>query len=173
MARPIRRGFLLILLLFKFAGAAPNPFRSKEEIEFITKKEVKLLDFGKSESFVGLLRRPFERNSNLKSADLYALKSNEKSKVDPDLCRQMLGQIFGPIDKISLHVEKIDLFKTTRGPACEAQVVDGKDPKTKIPERRVVIGFINLKAFALVFHFSKKSNSSEQEDIRLFWQSLK
>lgn len=147
--------------------------KSKEEIEFVHKSTQSFGDFGKVDAFQGSLIRHYESHPDLQVADFYRFADVSEIKIDKVLCKKILAQIFGPLDKISLKVQSIVIYSTEMGPACEAQVLDPKDPQSKIPERRVIAGFINMKPTALVFRLSKKADTSIAENIRVFWAGLR
>jgi len=171
--------FLLALIMIScFAAQAKAstptkaPVKSTEEIDFVDKKDQKLLDLGKVDEFQGMLIRSSEKNPDLQSVDLYVFKKVTAMKMDQKLCQKMLAQIFGPLDKITLKVHNINIYQAHTGSTCEAQM-DDPQHSSQTPERRVILGFINLQAYGLAFHLSHKSDAAIQENTRLFWDSLR
>lgn len=152
--------------------AAKAPIQSKEEIEFLTKSENKMIGFTKTPEFTGVMVRTAQANAHLRDVDLYSFKETSKISMDEGLCKEYLSKIYGPLNEISLKVRKVEIFSSHTGKTCEAQI-ENEDPQAKIPERRTVLGFVNAKPYGLVFKFSKKSTSDEQNDVRKFWDSLR
>ncbi|MBC7370428.1 MAG: hypothetical protein H7326_02620, partial [Bdellovibrionaceae bacterium] len=97
-----------ILLILCFAGhvafAAPAPFKSKEEVDFLSKKNNEQVSLVKTDDFQGLVTRPDEKNSDLQNAEYYQFKSVDQSKVSQKLCEVWLERIFGPLKEITLKV---------------------------------------------------------------------
>lgn len=163
---------LLVVMMSALAVAAQPPVHSKEETDYIDKNDQKLLDLVKVDAFQGTIFRGGEKNPDLQAVDLYSFKKVSSMKMDTNLCTQLLTEMFGPLDKITLKVHDILIYKGHTGDTCEAQVND-PGPHSKIPERRVILGFINLKAYGVVFRLSKKSDVEVQADTRQFWDSLR
>lgn len=163
--------FILTQLL-SLALAATPPLQSKEEIQFESKSENQLLDLFKSDAYLGVLGRPNEKVQDLQLVDLYAFKETSQLSLDEKLCKELLTQIYGPLDKITLQLKNVRIYTSHTGKTCEAQL-DDPDKKSKIPERRTIIGFLKAKPYALVFKLSKKSDLSVQENTRQFWESLR
>lgn len=165
---------LLSTLLFSSlpAKAKPAPIQSKEEIEFLSKTEQKMLDLLKTPEFVGIITRTAETNKDLRIVDLYAFKNIQKISMNKELCKRLLSKIYGPLDEISFKVRKVEIYTSHTGNTCEAQL-DNEDSKTKIPERRTIVGFLNAQPYAVVFKLSKKSTPSDQENVKKFWDSLR
>ncbi|MDG0814988.1 hypothetical protein [Bdellovibrio svalbardensis] len=149
----------------------PAPFTSKELLDFVGRGDLKFIDFGKTADFVGVVTRTHEQ-SDARIADVYEFKDIQAVPMDKGLCEKILEKIFGPLDKISLRVKKIEIFASHTGKTCEAQL-DDEDQQAKIPERRVIAGFLNAKPRALVFKMTRKSAPKEQESIRKFWDTLR
>lgn len=166
---------LLSFAVSAFASAdtkkTPLPFASSELLEFVGRGDQKMIDFGKTSDFVGVITRVHEKGDT-RIVDLYEFKNIEAVPMDKALCEKVLAKIFGPLDKISLKVSKIEIFASHTGKTCEAQL-DDEDKEAKIAERRVIIGFLNAKPVALVTKMSKKSGKTEQESIRKFWDTLR
>ncbi|WP_413288873.1 hypothetical protein [Bdellovibrio sp. HCB337] len=163
---------LLITLLLTGSFAATAPIQSKEEIQFESKADNKLLDIFKSGSYLGIIGRPQEPNVDLKMVDLYAFKDTKQISMSEDLCKDLLAKIYGPLDKGTLKVTKINIFTSHTGKTCEAQI-DDPIKTSKIPERRAIIGFIKAKPYGLEFQLSKKSDTDIQDNTRKFWESLR
>lgn len=163
--------FILISLL-NFTFAATAPIQSKEEIKFISKTENKLLDTFKADSYLGTIGRIDEKSQDLSLVDLYAFKDGKKISMDESLCKEMLTQIYGPLNKITLQAKNIKIYTSHTGKTCEAQI-DDPMKGTNIPERRMILGFIKAKPYAIEFSLSKKSDSAVQENTRKFWESLR
>lgn len=166
--------FLTFVFLFSVAaGANPQaPVKSKEDLRFVGKDERPLIDLGKSKDFVGMFERPNESVADLRHVDLYAFKNLQAMKMDQALCAKLLDSMFGPAKDNPLKFSDLVIYKSHTGATCEAVVID-PDKGTRIPERRVILGFINLKPLALVFRFSQKTNPSLQQAPREFWATLR
>lgn len=162
----------LLIAVMSFAFAATAPIQSKEEIKFISKTENKLLDTFKADSYLGTIGRVDEKNQDLSLVDLYSFKDSKKISMDESLCKEMLTQIYGPLNKITLQVKNIKIYISHTGRTCEAQI-DDPTKGTNIPERRLILGFIKAKPYAIEFSLSKKSDSTAQENTRKFWESLR
>lgn len=161
----------LIFSLIAGALAATPPIHSKEEIQFESKTENKMLDLFKSDSYLGVLGRPQESHQDLNMVDLYAFKETAKITMTESTCKEFLAKIYGPLDKSSFKVKSVTIFTSHTGKTCEAQI-DDPAKSSKLPERRALIGFIKAKPYGLVFQLSKKSDSAVQENTRKFWESL-
>jgi len=162
----------LISQLLSVSLAATAPIQSKEEIQFVSKAENKLIDIFKTNDFVGIIGRLNEKNQDLAMVDLYTFKETSKISIDEALCKEYLAKIFGDLNKITLKVSKVEVYTSHTGKTCEAQI-DDPTKTGKIPERRAIIGFLNAKPYAIVFQLSKKSTSIEQENAKKFWDSLR
>lgn len=158
--------------LLGFALAATAPIQSKEEIKFISKADNKLLDTFKSDAYIGTIGRVDEKAQDLSLVDLYTFKDGKKISMDESLCKDFLKQVYGPLEKITLKVKNITVYKSHTGNTCEAQV-DDPDAKSIIPERRIIVGFLKAKPYAIEFNLSKKSTPDVQENTRKFWESLR
>ena len=162
-----------IFLCFNITALAKNstsaPFTSSELIDFTAKGDQKLLDFAKTDDFSGVVTRNHEVGDK-KLVDVYEFKNIEAVPMNEAVCKKMLTRIFGDLDKISLKVSHIDIYTSHTGKTCDVQI-DDADKEAKIPERRVIAGFLNAKPLALVFRLSKKSNNSDQESIHKFWDT--
>jgi len=165
----------IVFLIFIYAcqAFAELPFKSKEEVDYLSKNQSALSAMTKTKDFQGLIHRPYERSSDLQDAEYYRFAPVDETKVTLKLCEKWLARVIGPLNKITLKVKSIELFKTSTGEACEVQVNDEKDPKSIIPERRIVLGFVKAQPTAIVFKLSKKSDATTQENIRSFWQGLR
>ncbi|WP_374077273.1 hypothetical protein [Bdellovibrio bacteriovorus] len=168
-----------LLMLSSFASAeTPHkekvqpPIKSKESIEFLSKNDQTMLDIGKVDDFAGIITRNGEPAKDLRTVDLYTFKGIETLSMDKDLCEKLLTRIFGPLKESSLKYHGAELFTSHTGKTCEAQF-DDADKEGKIPERRVVIGFVNAKPVGLVFRLSKKSDKAVKHNIREFWGTLR
>ncbi|HEY1079329.1 MAG TPA: hypothetical protein VGE46_04500 [Bdellovibrio sp.] len=148
------------------------PVKSREDLEFVAKNEYPLLEMGKSRDFVGIFVRRNESIEDLQKVDLYAFRNIHNMKMDSSLCAKLLASMFGPIKDNPLQFQELVIFKSHTGATCEAVVID-PDRGARIPERRVILGFINLKPLAVVFRFSQKSNPSLQQAPREFWATLR
>jgi hypothetical protein len=162
----------LISTLLSFSFAATSPIQSKEEIKFISKADNKLLDTFKTDAYIGTIGRVDEKAQDLSLVDLYTFKDSGKIAMDEKLCKEFLKQVYGPLEKITLKVKNIKVYKSHTGNTCEAQV-DDPDQKSTIPERRIIIGFLKVKPYAIEFNLVKKSTPDVQENIRRFWDSLR
>lgn len=162
----------LIAQLLSIGLAGTSPIQSKENIQYISKSENKLLDTFKTDLFIGVIGRPDERNPDLAMVDLYSFKEPKKLSMDEQLCKKFLGQVFGDLKKITLKVTQLKIYTSPMGKTCEAQIED-PNHATKIPERRAIVGFIHTKPYGIVFQLSRKSDVSVQEDTRKFWESLR
>lgn len=162
--------FLSITPVQAKTAEIPSPVKSTEPITFASEKDHKLLELGKSDAFRGVIART-EEKSDLRLVDLYSFKE-ESLTMNEDLCKKFLTQIFGPLDKISLKVEKIEIYPSHTGKTCDARVTD-PDKEGKVPERRVIAGFLNANPTALVFRLSKRSSGKETESVRKFWDTLR
>ncbi len=162
----------LVLQLLSFSFAVTAPIQSKEEIQYVSKTENKLLDTFKTNAFMGVIGRPNEKNQDLTMVDLYTFKKIDKIVMDEKLCKSLLSNIYGDLHKITLKITKIEVYTSHTGKTCEAQIED-PDKASKIPERRTILGFLNAKPYGLVFQLSKKSDDSVRENTRKFWDSLR
>lgn len=162
---------VLLTHLLSFALAATSPIQSKEEVQFESKSENQLLDLFKSDAYLGVLGRPNEKIQDLQLVDLYTFKETQQISLDESLCKDLLAQIYGPLDKITLQLKSVKIYTSHTGKTCEAQL-DDPARTSKIPERRTIIGFLKVKPYALVFKLSKKSDTTVQENARQFWESL-
>ncbi len=162
----------VVSTLLSLSFAATTPVQSKEEIKFISKTDNKLLDTFKTDAYIGTIGRIDEKAHDLSLVDLYAFKDNGKISMNENLCKDYLKQVYGPLDKITLKVKYITVYKSHTGNTCEAQA-DDPDQKSSIPERRIIIGFLNAKPYAIEFNLAKKSTPDVQENIRKFWDSLR
>ncbi|NUN06336.1 MAG: hypothetical protein HUU57_11295 [Bdellovibrio sp.] len=168
--------FLITALVFVSATNASAesvaPVKSKEDLQFVGKNEYPLLDLGKSRDYVGSFIRRNESSPDLKTVDLYTFKNIQAMKMDLNLCANLVASMFGPVKGNPLQFRDQVIFKGHTGATCEVVVLD-PDRGARIPERRIVLGFINLKPLALVFRFSKESNASLQQATREFWATLR
>lgn len=162
----------MIKLLLSFALAASAPIQSKEEIQFTSKKEQFLLDFGQSKDFVGVMTRTYEKNSGLKNVDLYAFKDTSKISLDEELCKGFLEKIYGPLGTTHLQVKKIEVFVSHTGKTCEA-VLHDNDRTATFPEYRTYIGFLKAKPYGIVFRLTKRPSASTVQDMKKFWDTLR
>lgn len=162
----------LISTLLSISFAATAPVQSKEEIKFISKTENKLLDTFKTDSYIGTIGRVDEKAQDLSMVDLYAFKDMKKISMDESLCKELLTQVYGPLDKITLKLKDVKIYKSHTGKTCEAQL-DDPDKSSPIPERRIIIGFLKAKPYAIEFNLSKKSTEDVQTNTRKFWESLR
>ena len=160
-------------LVSHFCWASTAPFNSKEEVDFLSKQNNELVSLTKTASFQGLITRLNERNGDLQSAEFYRFAPPTSSKVGERVCQDWLAKIFGPLKGNTLNVTYVGVFGSGTNQACEAVVTDPKDQKSKIPERRVILGFLKDQPAAIVFKLSKKSDAVVQENIRSFWQGLR
>ncbi len=165
---------ILIILCITFLGITlwAEP-KSKEAVEFVENGKRPLSDSLKSAAYIGSYRRLDEPQQDLKIVDLYEFKSISATKMTRSLCDQLLGRIFGRPEDSGLTLKSLALKTTPRGLICEVQLNDDADIHAKIPERRIVIGFVNLKAHAIVFRLLQKSDANSQENILKFWRSLR
>jgi len=159
-----------ILLSLTFAGTAP--IQSKEEIKFISKNEETILGAFKTDPYIGTIGRIDEKREDLTAVDLYAFKDTKKLTMDKGLCKDLLKQIYGPLDKITLKVKTVSIFTSPTGKTCEAQI-DDPVKNSQIPERRTIVGFIKAKPYAIEFNLAKKSDADTIENTRKFWNSLR
>ncbi|MEK2644050.1 hypothetical protein [Bdellovibrio sp. BCCA] len=150
----------------------PSPIKSKEAIDFLSKSDQTMLDIGKVDDFAGIITRTGESSKDLRTVDLYTFKGIENLSMDKELCEKLLARIFGPLKESSLKYHEAEIFTSHTGKTCEAQV-DDPDKAGKIPERRVVLGFVNAKPVGLVFRLSKKSDKTVKNNIREFWGTLR
>lgn len=170
--------FKILFTAFVFVSAlnasaeSVAPVKSKEDIQFIGKNEYPLLDMGKSRDYVGALIRRNESSADLKTVDLYAFQNTQAMRMDMNLCSKLIASMYGPIKGNPLQFRDQVIFKGHTGATCEVVVLD-PDRGARIPERRVILGFINLKPIALVFRFSQKTNASLQQAPRDFWATLR
>ena len=166
--------FSAFVFLFSAVAVADSvaPVKSKEDLEFISKDAYPLLDITKSKDFVGIFVRQKESSEDLRKVDLYAFKNVQTMKMDQALCAKLVASMFGAVKDNPYKFSELVIFKAHTGNTCEAVVID-PDKGTRIPERRVILGFINLKPLALVFRFSQKTNPSLQQAPRDFWATLR
>lgn len=160
--------------------ATPSPLKSTELIEFTGVADLKMLDFAKTENYVGLITRPNEQG-DLRLIDVYSFKDIKTTSVDKSVCEKMLAGIFGPLNKISLKVKSLEIYASHTGKTCDALIVD-EDKEAKIPHRRVLAGFINAQPRALLLKLSAAPNKpirtkaeleETQTDLRHFWATLR
>jgi hypothetical protein len=173
LGKKFRKQSLLLALILPAIAFAEVPFKSKEEINFVDKKTDQRLAFAEVDSFQGILKRLSQTDRDLKTANVYAFAGISEIKMTKPVCEKLLAKIFGPLDKITLKVKNVEIFKTDIGDSCQAQVVDDYDSKALIPEQLAVLGFIHGKPMGLVFSFHKKSDAAAQDNIRAFWQGLR
>lgn len=159
-----------LLLSLSFAGTAP--VQSKEEIKFLAKSEEQFIGAFKTNAFVGTIARIDEKRNDLTAVDLYAFKETKKIVMDEALCKDLLKQIYGPLDKITLKVKTVSIFTSHTGKTCEAHIEDPVK-NSPIPERRTILGFIKAKPYAIEFNLAKKSDADTIENTRKFWDSLR
>lgn len=163
----------ILMWLSLSAQAAPLPFKSKEDVRFVTKKELPLLDLLQVKEFQGVIDRPFEKAPDLKKIRVYRFTDTSKIKIDRELCVNQLATIFGPAKQNPLQVKDLTIYDTATGKTCQARMVDTINPKAETPERLAVLGFINLKPYALVIALSKKSTDEDLKNLREFWAGLR
>lgn len=164
-----------VLLLSPIALAAastPAPLTSKEDVIFASKKDQKMLGFANPESFVGYYTRTAQSDKNMRQAELHDLAQIKSLKMDEALCKAALSEIFGPLDEITLKAQDIKIWPSHSGKTCEASMVDPYE-QAAIPERRVLVGFIKAKPYAVVFKLSHKGTAEQQQNMRKFWDSLR
>jgi hypothetical protein len=162
----------LISTLLSLTFAATAPIQSKEEIKFISKEDNDLVGIFKTDAYIGTIGRVDEKAQDLSLVGLYAFKDGKKISMDESLCKEFLTKVYGPLEKITLHVKNITIYKSHTGNTCEAQV-DDPDKKSIIPERRIILGFLKAKPYAIEFNLAKKSTPEVQENTRKFWDSLR
>lgn len=162
--------FVSALLSASFA--ATSPVQSKEEIKFVSKAESPLMGTFKVDSYLGTIGRVDEKRQDLSMVDIYSFKDTKKIAMDNELCKAYLSQIYGPLDHITLQIKSVKLYRSHTGSTCEAQI-DDPLRDSSVPERRVIIGFLNAKPYALEFSLAKKSDTATQENTRKFWDSLR
>ncbi len=162
-------GFLVAPPAF---ASTPSPIQTKEDVLFVHKNDQKLLGFANPDSFVGVYKRMGEKEKSLSQVELYSLTGIESLKMDEALCKQALTKMFGPLNEIALKAQDIKIWNSHTGKTCEAAMVD-PDKASPIPERRVLIGFVNAKPYAVVFKLPQKSTAEQQSNMRSFWDSLR
>jgi hypothetical protein len=162
----------LVLSQFAVAATSPAPIASKEDVIFAHKNDQKMLGFANADSFVGYFTRTAQADKNMRQAELYDLAQIKDLKMDEALCHKALAEIFGPLNEITLKAHDVKIWTSHTGKTCEASMVDPY-AQAVIPERRVQVGFIKAKPYALVFKLSKKSTAEQQENMRSFWDSLR
>ncbi len=154
------------------AQKSKPPFSSKELIEYQSKDDQKLLDFGKTKYFLGVITRLHEA-SDLKHLDLYGFADLDGKPMTDTLCHQIIERIFGKISESSLKFSSPKILNVHSGKACEVQIID-PDKDAKVPQRHLFVGSLNTKSLALVLPLSKEENSfAAIESLKKFWSSLR
>ncbi|QLY24576.1 hypothetical protein [Bdellovibrio sp. KM01] len=166
--------FFAGLLISNFAFAAPTlaPINSKEDVIFAHKKDQKMLGFANAESFVGYFTRTAQSDRNMRQAELYDLDKIKDLKMNEELCKKALAEVFGPLNEITLKAQDIKIWESHTGKTCEAAMMDPYQ-QAIIPERRVLVGLVRAKLYAVVFKLSQKSTAEQQSNMRSFWDSLR
>ncbi|WP_413293031.1 hypothetical protein ACLSU7_16695 [Bdellovibrio sp. HCB185ZH] len=155
-----------------FAATTPAPVNTKEDVVFASKKDHKMLGFANAESFLGYFTRTAQADKNMRQAELYDLGAIKELNMDEKLCKKALAEMFGPLDEITLKVQDIKIWTSHTGKTCEAAMMDPYQ-QAIIPERRVLVGFVKAKPYAVVFKLSQKSTAEQQSNMRSFWDSLR
>lgn len=153
------------------ARTAP-PVTSKEDVEYIAKQDKKMLDLGKVDQFTGIFVRNAEPQKDLRQVDVYIFPEEKETKINPVVCEQLLGKIFGPLKESSLKYQGTELYQGRTGKTCLARL-DDPDKSAKFPQRYVLLGVINMKIVGLVFKLSGPAKADAQENMKSFWQSLR
>lgn len=168
---------LNILLFCAVCFSVPSAFAKKyslvssEETEFVGKDEKPLVDFNKTDKFVGILTRTSVKDSLETDIDVYEFPSTKK--MDKTVCESLRDQVFGPAKEISLKVKSLELFSSPRaGEVCESSLTD-EDPNGKIKERHFMAFKLGDKTYGLVFRFMKTPSKEQSEDARNFVKSLR
>ncbi|UYL09761.1 hypothetical protein B9G69_004130 [Bdellovibrio sp. SKB1291214] len=162
----------LMLSQFAIAATSAAPVESKEDVIFAHKKDQKMLGFANADSFVGYFTRTAQADKNMRQAELYDLAQIQDLKMDEALCKKALAEIFGNLNEITLKAQDVKIWTSHTGKTCEASMVDPY-VQAVIPERRIHVGFIKAKPYAIVFKLAKKSTAEQQENMRSFWDSLR
>lgn len=162
----------LIVLAFSVVQANKEEvIRSKEDIIFHTPDMFKFSDVGKISEFKGVIDRVYFTSSDLKMVDLYLFKT-EAVKVSQDLCMTFIEKIFSLKTSRLYALKSLKIETSNKGGICEVHIADRNKVKEDPYIRFVTVGFVNAKAYVLVYH-PKSIEDDKITEIRKFWNSLR
>lgn len=173
---------LSICLVFFTVSASSGPddlksskinLRSSEEFVFYDKKDLLAADMGKIAQFRGVLIRPQEASSALKSSDLYQFPKETRIKMNLKICREYVTRILGKAQARGLKEDyPVELFETSVGPACFLEQANLVQDSSN-PNRVVILGFIHGQLNAQVWNLPSKLTDESRDQLKGFWKTLK
>ena len=169
-----RTAMIVFFLLFSFqVFSAENLMQSKEKINFYQAADLKIATMGKIPEFTGIIERINPTAPDLKMVDVYQFKS-KALKVDKKLCATFVEKMFA-ISKSKLYgIKSFKVVESNKGDICQYYISDKVKLQKKEEEyhRLVLIGFINTKAHAIVFHPDAVNDIKTSEALQ-FWNDLR
>lgn len=164
---------LVIIHFFYYATAAVHTIQSKEKINFLKPNDVKFSAVSKIPEFTGIIERINATSRDLKMVDVYQFKS-KALKVDKKICTTLAEKMFA-LSKSKLYgIKSFKIVESNKGDICQYYLSD-KVELQKNEEgyhRLVLIGFINTKAHAIVFHPDSVNDEKIKETLQA-WNNLR
>ena len=165
---------ILSLLVYSFSSAAEKaPFSFSEEVIYLSKEKNPMIDFLKTDFFIGAVSRVGVPDENEKNLDVYAFPDMKIKKITTDICLELAEKVFGPLKEIHLKNTGQDIFRSPRnGDICELVMRD-EAKGAQFKERRFYAFISDEKAYGLVGRFSKEPRIKDVEDLRKFIKGLR
>lgn len=166
--------FLIGCALFTSGLLAHAKFNavSSEATRFTEATDKKLIGFGKTADFIGVLTRD-EMTSIDKDIDVYEFKDRSDLKLNQDSCNQLAKRVMGPLKKISLK-----LFKSEIKPSASTGVIcvyafSDPDPQARLKEKHLLINILNMRPMGYVFRYQDLTGPEQINDEVKFIESLR
>jgi len=163
--------FLLALVVY-LPAEAKSPVVASEPTQFLGIEEEKLLGFGKTADFIGILTR--EKRSALdKNIEVYEFKDRSDLRIGQDVCHQLAERVVGPIKNISLKLISSEIKDSaSTGHIC-SMVFRDPDSGARIKERHLLINILNLHPMGYVFNYDRQATTADMTDELKFIESLR
>ena len=144
------------------------PFETKEEIQFATGVDAKLI-LPAHKSYYGLLKRLNARHPNTDILMVYRISNSNSVKIADVMCSETAKTLLfiGPLTP--MKISKINSLQTVMGPACHVIVKD-EDPLFK--EKHVLVFTAKTGAYALVMQAPNGATDDEIYEIDTFVKGL-
>lgn len=162
-----------IFSFFLYASVTVYAIQSKEKINFLKPEDVKFSGVSKISEFTGIIERINPTTLDLKMVDVYQFKS-KALKVDKKLCATFVEKMFA-ISKSKLYgIKSFKVVESNKGDICQYYISDKVKLQKNEEEyhRLVLIGFINAKAHAIVFHPESVNDDKIKEALQA-WNDLR
>ena len=173
MKNLIRLIFLGALFLSALASAAKAPFKSNEEINFVSRTESPMLALNKISEFSGVIDRLKISSGVGREVDFYEFNELSALKSDPTLCSVVADHIFGHENEITLKKISTKIIPSASAVSICSLVMRDPDPKAMIKERHLLVKVLHAKVTAFVFRFAKGPQPNELDDAYRFVEGLR